>query len=44
VYEDANAATHLIRNALGRGDPEKLRRFLSVKEGARLVRDDITAL
>ncbi|WWC67048.1 uncharacterized protein I206_100955 [Kwoniella pini CBS 10737] len=45
VYEDANAATHLIRNAIGGEDRELRRQLMSMKRpGARSVRDDTTAI
>ncbi|OCF59968.1 hypothetical protein L486_02641 [Kwoniella mangroviensis CBS 10435] len=45
VYEDTNAATHLIKNALGGDDRELRRQFLSLRSpGARSARDDTTAI
>nr|XP_019048492.1 hypothetical protein I302_02264 [Kwoniella bestiolae CBS 10118]OCF27422.1 hypothetical protein I302_02264 [Kwoniella bestiolae CBS 10118] len=45
VYEDSNAATHLIRNALGGDDRELRRQFLSLRApGVRSARDDTTAM
>lgn len=47
VFGDVNAATHLIRNALGgRGWDEDVRRkVLSMREGGtRVVRDDSTVV
>ncbi|ODO01902.1 hypothetical protein L198_02631 [Cryptococcus wingfieldii CBS 7118] len=44
VFEDKNAAIHLIRNSLGGADRELRRQFLSLrKPGVRQARDDITA-
>ncbi|WVQ64496.1 uncharacterized protein L199_002663 [Kwoniella botswanensis] len=41
VYEDNNAATHLIRNAIGGDDRELRRQFLSLRSpGVRSARDD----
>ncbi|KAJ3526831.1 hypothetical protein NM688_g8211 [Phlebia brevispora] len=43
VFFDDNVSTHLIRNALGRGDPERLRQLLSIPAPlSRNYRDDIT--
>lgn len=45
VFEDQNASTHLIRNALMGGDRDLRRKVLSCKPPqARQMRDDITAL
>ncbi|WWC97377.1 hypothetical protein V866_004256 [Kwoniella sp. B9012] len=45
VYEDNNAATHLIRNAIGGDDRELRRQFLSLRSpGVRSARDDTTAM
>ncbi|WVQ80477.1 hypothetical protein IAT38_002582 [Cryptococcus sp. DSM 104549] len=45
VFEDDNAATHLVRNGLGGADRVLRRQMLSVKKpGVRQVRDDITAM
>jgi len=43
VYEDANAATHLVRNALGGGDRDALCALLSIPAPlSRSYRDDLT--
>ncbi|KAI9680514.1 MAG: hypothetical protein M1817_003954 [Caeruleum heppii] len=43
VVEDKNAATHLVRNALGEGDRDMLSALLTlVSPGARRYRDDLT--
>lgn len=40
-FEDKNAAAHLIRNAVGRGDREQWRQILSLKGSAqREMQDD----
>ena len=40
---DDNVSTHLIRNAFGGGDEEKLRQLLSIPSPlARRYRDDLT--
>ncbi|WRT63431.1 uncharacterized protein IL334_000336 [Kwoniella shivajii] len=45
VFQDANSATHLIRNSLGGDDKDLRRQFLSLRNpGARSARDDITAM
>lgn len=47
VFEDVNAATHLIRNALGGmgWDKDVRGKVLSMREaGARVVRDDTTVV
>ncbi|WVQ81289.1 hypothetical protein IAT38_003412 [Cryptococcus sp. DSM 104549] len=45
VFEDDNAATHLVRNSLGGGDRVLRKQFLSMRSpGVRAIRDDITAL
>ncbi|KAJ3048794.1 hypothetical protein HK097_010193, partial [Rhizophlyctis rosea] len=42
-YRDGNAATHLIRNALGKGDEGKIRKLLALKPPqSRKARDDMT--
>ncbi|KAJ3190229.1 hypothetical protein HDU85_000522 [Gaertneriomyces sp. JEL0708] len=43
-WEDDNAATHLIRNALGQGVPERISSLLSLQAPvSRRYRDDMTA-
>ena len=43
AFVDDNVCTHLIRNALGGGDEDKLRQMISIPTGlARSYRDDIT--
>lgn len=43
--QDDNAATHLIRNCVARGDDWERRRILSMKDGTlRELRDDITTV
>lgn len=45
AFRDDNAATHLLRNCLGRGDEWERRRLLSMKDGmVKSLRDDITAM
>lgn len=47
VFEDSNAATHLIRNTLGGRpwDGETRQRVLSMRDaGVRVMRDDMTAV
>lgn len=44
VFEDGNAATHLIRNGLSIGDRELLREMMCLRNGTRWLRDDITAM
>ena len=50
VFEDQNAATHLIRHAVGNNefgavDHERLSKMLSLPEElARMYRDDITII
>ena len=45
VFEDDNAATHLIRNCLGRGDRWAMGKMISMTDGLlRAMRDDITAM
>ena len=47
VFEDDNAATHLIRNSLGRRpwDRETRQKVLSMRDGGvRVMRDDTTAV
>ncbi|KAI8591762.1 phosphatase 2C-like domain-containing protein [Geranomyces variabilis] len=42
-WKDANAATHLIRNAIGRGNPELLAKLVRIPAPhSRRVRDDMT--
>jgi pyruvate dehydrogenase phosphatase len=43
AFVDANVSTHLIRNAFGGGDEDRLRQLLSIPPGlARNYRDDVT--
>lgn len=43
TFDDDNAATHLVRNCTGRGDPWSRRRLVSMKDGlVRWMRDDVT--
>lgn len=43
AFEDDNVGTHLIRNALGSGDPEHLQKLVSIPAPhSRRFRDDIT--
>lgn len=43
LFKDDNIATHLLRNALGGGDPAKLQRLVSIPAPfSRRFRDDIT--
>lgn len=43
AFVDDNVSTHLIRNAFGRGDEDKLRQLLSIPSPlARRYRDDLT--
>lgn len=44
AFEDENAGTHLIRNALCGGDKQLLKEMLSLKYGTRSFRDDCTVL
>ena len=45
VFDDSNAATHIIRNSVGDGDEMIRRQMMSaVGMGARNARDDITAM
>ncbi|KAI0089064.1 protein serine/threonine phosphatase 2C [Irpex rosettiformis] len=43
TFEDSNVSSHLIRNAFGGGDEDRVRQLLSIPTGlARSYRDDVT--
>ena len=43
TFEDENVSSHLIRNAFGGGDEDRVRQLVSIPNGlARNYRDDVT--
>jgi hypothetical protein len=44
LFEDENAATFLLKNALSGGDRDLLRQMLSCRFGTRVFRDDMTVV
>lgn len=44
IFEDYNAGTFLLRNALCGGDRDFLREMMSLRNGTRVFRDDMTAM